>query len=100
MRRIRTLNPKELSRSAKFYSLFSIPDLLIIFSTMFLSSLASFSPMATTVFIIFLMGGRKYINRNHNSDLIESTIRNKKKLLWFDLFSNIKKGKQDGISNN
>lgn len=100
MRRVRVVNPKELSRTAKFYSLLSVPDLLIIFATMFLSSLVSFSPVMTTIFIITLLVTRKYINRNHNCDFIECKLRNKNKLLWFDFFNNIKKGKKDGIPYN
>lgn len=92
MRRVRATNPKELSRSAKFYSLLTLPDLFLVFFTMMLSSLLTTSPMRYTTVALLLIAIRKFINRRHNVDFVDSKLRNKDKLLWFDQFGKIKKG--------
>lgn len=92
MRRAKVTNPKELSRAAKFYALLTVPDLLLIFITMIIASLVNSSPVMITLLVITLISLRKYLNRKHNTDLIESYLKNKKHIFWFESFKNIKKG--------
>lgn len=91
MRRLKSHNPKELSRSAKFYAVLTVPDLLLIFISMFLSSVLKISGFKITLIVVGLILIRKFLNKKHNGDFIECKIKNTKVLNWSHKVQEIKK---------